>query len=461
MGRLLYSFHPRSLPLMARLSYQRELLSWTLLPLMLSGLQGGTIAVFVKKAFEGVEGVSPQQLNLAVGVIAASKAIGHLSSFLWASASHGRPKIRFIMWLQIITALFIGLIAFVPRTAVGLWSVAVLCIITWMIWCGVMTLRAGVWRANYQVSYRPTIAGKLSTVHALIVAGAGVAIGYCLDLNPMSYKIVFPVLAVCGVFGAWSYGRVPFRRKTQQLRAEKTSNHARGRAFHPSVIWHVVAHDRPYREYMICMFVMGIGNLMIHPILALVLTEKFNVGYQTGITIATVIPLVCMTLAIPFWTRKLESMHVTQFRAIHVWTFVSASALMTLGVATSQIAFLYLGAVATGVGWGGGVLAWNLGHQHFAPAARDTEYMGVHITLTGVRGFIGPIIAVLLYNWLVPYDWHVGVFLICLLMNVIGAVGFVIIARKMRHRNRIARELVVTASEAPLERELVATGAGN
>ena len=129
------SFHPRAHPLMTRLSYRRELASWVYLPLMLSGLQGGTIAIFVKKTFEG--SVSEEQLNFAVGLVAASKAIGHLASFLWASLSHGRPKIQYIVRLQLFTALFIGSIAFGATIVVGIvdGGRALHCLLDHLEWC--------------------------------------------------------------------------------------------------------------------------------------------------------------------------------------------------------------------------------------------------------------------------------------------------------------------------------------
>jgi hypothetical protein len=416
---------------MARVSYGRELLSWSLLPLMLSGLQGGTMAVFVKKTFVDIEGISVAQLNFAVGIVAASKAIGHLSSFFWASASHGKPKIRFLMWLQIFTAIVIGLMALAPRTVIGLWSVTGLCILAWMIWSGVMTLRTGVWRANYHHSYRARVAGKLATIDALTIALAGTIIGFSLDWDPRAYRILFPLLAVAGALGALAYRRVPFRRHRQHLDAERRTCVTKRPSLNPLVIAGVLAADAPFRAYMACMFALGLGNLMAYPLLAIVLTDQFSAGYGTSIAITTVIPLICVTLAIPFWSRRLERMHVTRFRAVHAWIFVSASTLMVLGVASHQIALLYLAAVATGIGWGGGVLAWNLGHQHFAPRARDAEYMSVHITLTGIRGFLGPLIAVQAYSWLAPSGWQAGAFAICLLVNVVGAIGFVIVAARM------------------------------
>ena len=235
---------------MARLSYQRELLSWGFVPLMLSGLQGGTIAVFMKKTFSGVEGISTDQLDLAVGIVAASKAIGHLVSFLWAGVSRGQRKIQFIFWLQIFTAFVIAAFAFAPRTAGGLWLVTGLSIVAWTIWCGVTTLRAGVWRANYARSYRPRIAGRIMTVDALLVAAAGLLIGYSLDVNPMTYRLLFPVLAVMGLVGALLYRRVPFRRETQHVAEEKKADRKKRPSFSPVAIARVLQEDRWYRGYM-------------------------------------------------------------------------------------------------------------------------------------------------------------------------------------------------------------------
>ncbi len=58
--------------------------------------------------------------------------------------------------------------------------------------------------------------------------------------------------------------------------------------------------------------------------------------------------------------------------------------------------------------------------------------MGVHITLTGIRGFIGPMLAVQLYMWLLPYGWQAGAFGVCLLANLLGGIGFLILARRRR-----------------------------
>ena len=175
---------------------------------------------------------------------------------------------------------------------------------------------------------------------------------------------------------------------------------------------------------------------MLHPVLAIALADQFHVGYQEGIAITTVIPLICLTLAIPFWRRRLQRMHVIEFRSFHVWSFVVATSLVLLGTATRRIEWLYLGAMVVGFGWGGGALAWNLGHQHFASPDRDAEYMGVHVTLTGIRGVIGPILGVQIYVLLSRFGMQGSAllicFAICLAMNFTGAIGFVWLAKTLK-----------------------------
>ncbi len=129
---------------MSRLAYHRELLSSMLLPIMLTALQSGTMAVIVKKMFTDVPDISQYQLNTAVGLVAASRSIGHLTSLLWASYSRGKPKIEFIRALQLLTAGIVAAMALAQPSAGGLWYVTALCIAGWIAWSGVVTLRGSL-----------------------------------------------------------------------------------------------------------------------------------------------------------------------------------------------------------------------------------------------------------------------------------------------------------------------------
>lgn len=113
-------FHPRSLPPMLRANYARELFSWFLLPLMLGALEGGTMAIIVKKMFAGTPGIGPAELDFAVAAVSAAPNVANLTSFIWEGLAHGRKKVQFISRLQVVTCICVVLVAFIPLNSYGL-----------------------------------------------------------------------------------------------------------------------------------------------------------------------------------------------------------------------------------------------------------------------------------------------------------------------------------------------------
>ena len=84
------------------------------------------------------------------------------------------------------------------------------------------------------------------------------------------------------------------------------------------------------------------------------------------------------------------------------------------------------------IGFGGGVLAWNLGHHDFAPPETSSQYMGVHVTLTGIRGLLAPLLGVAAYEFLMKngYETGAGVFLLAVALGILGATGFLLLGRR-------------------------------
>jgi hypothetical protein len=290
-----------------------------------------------------------------------------------------------------------------------------------------------VWRANYPRHIRARIAGNMATVQSLVLALSGWILGLGMDLSPRSFHVIFPALAVLGIGGNMLWRRVRVRGESRLLRLESMDAGSAPR-IHPASVIHVLREDPPFARFMLWMWIFGLGNLMIGAPQAIMLEDELHATYTQGILATTVIPLLVMPLAIPFWARRLDRSHVVDFRAVHAWTFVAATLVMFVASVMRSMPLFYVAAVLLGVGFAGGSLAWNLGHQDFAPPERDAEYMGVHVTLNGLRGLLAPFLAVGLYQWLQSLGHAPWIFLICTVVNVIGAAGFVLLRRDRRRR---------------------------
>lgn len=440
VSRALNSFHPRAMPALSRYSYSRELWTTFFFSTALAITEGSVAGVFVKQLFTGV--VPDARLNMLVALIGAAPEMANLLSFIWVTRSQGQPKVAFINRLQWVVIVMIACVALVPRTPVGLYLLAALAIGARICWSGIITLRPTVWRQNYPRKDRARMVGKFSTVQVVTVAGMGLIIGKLMDGSPRAYHVFVPVACVIGLVAAVLYRTVRVRGERAMLRHEAAESRrqlaAAGRTHHrlfmgPAEVVRVLRRDGFFAEFQLWLCVLGIGNLMLNPVLWIVLKEQFHQGYAGSTLIATTIPLLAMPLAIPLWARFLDRSHVVQFRSIHSWAFTLSTAVQLAALVFHQIWLLYIGGAILGVAYAGGTLAWNMGHHDFAPPTQTSQYMAAHLTLNGIRGTLGPLASVVLYDWLKVHGYPAGsiVLAICLAFCIAGGAGFVRLRSKM------------------------------
>jgi MFS family permease len=449
VGKAVGSFHPSAMPPLARVHYRREVGAWLLLSTMMVAVAGGVVGVIAKNAFAGA--VEERWLNLAVALLTGAQAYAHLSSFLWASLSQGRHKIRFLVGLQVAAGLLVGLIALAPVNGWGLLIFTGGAVLTQACWSGIITLRTAVWRANYARNARAKVMGKIATFQAITMAVTGLLIGLAMRHNPAAFHLLYPLAAVFGLAGAGLYSRMRMRGHRALRAAERREPGGRLGAVSPRQLWRIVHRDRPFRLYLILMMILGFGNHMVNAPLVIMLRDVFGYGYVVGILITTSISMIIMPLSIPVWARMLDRRHIVEFRAVHSWMFALVIAVLLLAVMLRLPALLWVAAVLRGVAFGGGVLGWNLGTHDFASDADASRYMGVHVTLTGVRGLIAPVLAVGLYDMLNSFHAGAGrwIFAICLGIVIIGAMGFVLLKRRMAADERVI-EIAETAPREPV-----------
>ena len=134
-----------------------------------------------------------------------------------------------------------------------------------------------------------------------------------------------------------------------------------------------------------------------------------------------VLPLSAMLVALFLWAPFFDRVGVVRFRVTHGACWLLHLVLGTVGTAlilrrpeigsaaaTLAVLFYVLNRIMMGVSMGGGALAWYLGHLHFARPAEAEVYMGIHVTLTGVRGLVMPLVGIWLWIHAGIWVWLVA-----------------------------------------------------
>ena len=217
-----------------------------------------------------------------------------------------------------------------------------------------------------------------------------------LDVSINYYHWVFTVLGICGLGKAWSVFSMPSKTIEENTHKNPFGN------------LRLIFHDRSFGYILFSWFIMGFANLWVQPLRVDYITSE-TYGIQGSAffvaMITTVIPDSMRVIFIPLWARLFDRMNFITLRMI-------LNTLFGVGVATYFITkepvIIALGSALIGISFAGGSIAWGLWVTKYAPPGKAAAYMSVHVTLTGIRGAIGPIIGF----WAVS---HIGVINIGLL----------------------------------------------
>jgi len=456
----LRDFAPAAQPAFVRRAYARELVGEMSFTFPMAMLGPGVVGIIATLLFDVG--------SLGLATIVAAPMFANLTSTLWARLGHGKPKAKVLAALQAtLLAVLVG-IALLPTVPASALLLVVLYVAARCVYAGVLTTRTVIWRANYPRHSRSRITGRLMLITTFMLATVPVLAGTLFDQyqadHPWLFRAVYLSAAGIGVVGVVAYAGLRVRRERVLRRDELANTVGSGDTPGPPVKvspLHVLRTDHLFRGYMTWQFCAGVATMAGNTAMVAFVAEQvkrlppgwhrsffglFEIkAYLVGIFLASAVMQLFVALSIPFFAHYLDKVHVTRFRTRHgvVWIFTQAASFAVAYLAAINgvslgwlLVLLIIPRIGQGLVFGGGRLAWQLGHHDFADRHLAATYMAIHQTLTGIRGCVAPFFGVLLYTGWDAYRfaglrinaWDgIGhwVFAITLAFAVVGWAGFV------------------------------------
>jgi len=418
---------PRRLDAARRSQYARELVSWSLLAVALGALEGGVLGVMLKDLFAGT--FSGRTLNYSVALLTGAPHFCNLMSFFWVRLAHGRDVLRFLFQVQLATALCLVLVAAAPAGAAGLPMMVAGAVGARLFWSGIVTLRAPVWRRTYPREIRARLTGTFFALHSVVMAATGLAVGSFIDWHGSAYHAVYAVATVIGIGGALVFRslRVPEADGVGARPASPESQEAKEEeAAGIRASWKILRDDGPFARYLFWLSAVHCGNLMLLGPLIVIMSDHLHLAQRQQVMVTSSIPLVLIPFVMPLWARLFDRGNVLRFQAVNSGAFALAMLALGTGAISGRIPWLWAGAVLLGVAYAGGSVGWNLGTHHFAPRGQTLQYMGLHVSLSGIRGLLAPLAGITIYEIIEAYAPGQGAWalIVPLTLCALGAAGF-------------------------------------
>lgn len=444
-------FLSRSLPFMSRRNYvceARHLLLWGVVAGM---AEGSVTGVVVSKTFGGSE--------LLIGFAAASPMCAKLVSLLWGMVCVGRRKLPVISLLALATVVCLLSVAATPDKGWGGALFVTQLAMTQIFLSGVVTVRTALWKHNYPKEYRGRITSRLQVIRLIPSIATMFCAAAVFDRDPSTYCYIYPLVALCGAAGIILLQRMQVRgEKAQMRRLEDEANNGLSEGLAEpfslaAILWpgnvlgemkRVLWEDKRFARYCGALMLIGMGNLMVVPVMVIIVTQALDMTYMASLALLEIVPRGVMMLALYRWAPYFDRVGVVRFRVANGACWLTCLVLGTLGAAAVvhsdrlgpssaaiAVALFALCHVFKGLGFGSGALAWNLGHLHFARPHEAEVYMGIHVTLTGLRGLIMPLLGIWLWSRTGILVWVLA----CVLCAG-GLLGYISMARAERAAGR-------------------------
>ncbi|MDP2806787.1 MAG: MFS transporter, partial [bacterium] len=219
---------------------------------------------------------------------------------------------------------------------------------------------------------------------------AALAAGKLLDVSPLYYK---PILFSVAVTGAVTYILyIIMDRQTEYPRQS------------PAYIREALRdYTAMFKRADFLMFeavfmIYGLAFMIMLPAVPLFLINKLKFTYFQMAQANGVYAQLFMLLLIPFAGVIYDKVNLWR-----VWTFSLAimlgyPLLMGLSYLAQSKALAYGSLLFYSLGLTGVMILWNLGSLHFSRDKDAFIYQGFHVTMTGVRGVVGPMLGYLLLS---------------------------------------------------------------
>lgn len=426
----------------------RHLLLWGVFAGM---FEGSVSSIVVAKTF----GAGPWLIT----VVMATPMFANLMGLIWGTIATGRRKRPLFMLLAAATAALVGSVALAPATPLGGWIFAGQIFLARVMLSGCMTVRSALWKHNYPTRLRGRIAARLQLVRFSLAIVTVTCASILFDVNSHVYIYVYPVSSLIGGCAVLMLRRMHVRGEQVELAnmtrlVEKNGSALTDGFFGPlRAAFEVLRDDRDFRRYCLAMMFLGSANIMVMPLMTIIVTKQLMLSYYHSGNLLEILPRLLMMGSLLPWAGLFDRVGVVRFRVLNAcaWSgtalFGGLAALLIHVVpdyldSTAKfsiiVLFVALSRLCEGLGKGGGAIAWNIGHLHFADSSKAEIYMGAHVFLTGLRGLIVPFFGTFLYLRYGPVA-----FAVALVLAIAGLLTFASLARREGRRAELGVETMI------------------
>lgn len=254
-------------------------------------------------------------------------------------------------------------------------------------------LMSSLMQVNIDNNKRGKLFGYMNSVSTIASIIISFAAGRLLDIDDNYFRMLFASAGIIGFASMFFLSRIRFRKKPMADGGLKSSKMNILYPFRNMI--YIYSNDRRYLFFEIAFFVYGMGFLVVLPALPIYFVDVMQMDYSQISMAKGVIGQLFMALIMPFIGSLHDRTNPVIFSSItfFILAFYPLILLLAPGnTALNPVHVVYLGFLIYSFAMSAVIIVWNLGSIYFAGHRDSSDYQSIHVTMTGIRGLIAPLV---------------------------------------------------------------------
>lgn len=234
--------------------------------------------------------------------------------------------------------------------------------------------------------------------------GVGVSIaltfvaGRLLDSSENSFRWILSISGVAGFISCYFLSRIKINQPLIDPNPKKPKIRPRDVFLEPIFnTRNLLRKNKPFACFERSFTLYGMGFIMMQPVIPIYMVDRLQLNYTSNFLAKGILSQVGMLLLSPLLGKLHDKMHPFRyiglsFALLMVFPLLFVLSSFWAGESFIAVAIIFLAYSIFGVAMTGVNMAWNMSSIFFAGTQDAAMYQSVHVTLTGVRGLLAPVL---------------------------------------------------------------------
>jgi MFS family permease len=259
-----------------------------------------------------------------------------------------------------------------------------------------------IYQRNIRPQRRAAVYGYTMSIGMAVSIAITFIGGRVLDTQESSFRWILALTGLAGFISTVVHSRIKIqepvvdpvsrRKKVKFMDALKDP-------IHRSLT--LMKQNKAFAAFERSFSIYGMGYIMMQPIIPIYMVDKLQLSYTNNFLAKGILSQVGMLFLAPLFGRLHDKMHPFKyiglsFALLMLFPILFVISSLWAGESVIAVLIVFIAYTIFGLAMTGVNMAWNMSSIFFAGDDDAAMYQSVHVTLTGVRGLVAPVLGFVL-----------------------------------------------------------------